>query len=302
MTHGRAVGRHDRAMRPGQFSRRPSVTLGRVLITGSSGALGSAIAASAAAYGWTVEGVDRVPGQWTTVVGDLREPHVRRTAIDGVDAVVHVAALHAPHVTEFPASEFRTINVSVTDALLSESAKRATCRFVYTSSTSVYGHSLVPADRTVWVTEDLRPRPRDIYDETKLAAESLVQESTISAVVLRVARCFPEPLPLLARYRLHRGVGLSDVATAHVIALARADVTGVLNIAGPLLFDEGDTSELYRSAATVIRRKAPDVSRAFDELGWPLPHRLDRVYDSRAASRALGYVPREGVLHLLSAA
>ena len=217
-----------------------------------------------------------------------------------MDAVVHVAALHAPHVTQLPEAEFRTINVSVTDALLIESAKRATCRFVYTSSTSVYGHSLVPTDRTVWVTEDLHPRPRDIYDETKLAAESPVKGSAISAVVLRVARCFPEPLPLLARYRLHRGVGLSDVAAAHVNALARTDVTGVFNVAGPLLFDEGDATELYRSAPAVIRRRAPAEAHAFNELGWALPDQLDRVYDSRAASRALGYAPREGVLHLLS--
>jgi len=85
-----------------------------------------------------------------------------------------------------------------------------------------------------------------------------------------------------------------------VIALARADVTGVFNVAGPLLFDEGDVIELYRSAEAAIRRRAPDVARAFDKLGWALPNHIDRIYDSRAASHALGYAPREGVLHLLS--
>jgi nucleoside-diphosphate-sugar epimerase len=218
-----------------------------------------------------------------------------------MDAVVHVAAFHAPHVPHVPDSEFRETNVSVTDALLTESAKKATCRFVYTSSTSVYGHSLVPTDRSVWVNEGLNPRPRDIYDETKLAAEALVEASPHPSVVLRVARCFPEPLPLLARYRLYRGVGLLDVAAAHVIALERSDVTGVFNIAGPLLFDEDDVTELYRSAATAIRRKAPEVAGAFDRRGLPLPHQIDRVYDSRAAVRHLGYEPREGVLGLLSA-
>jgi UDP-glucose 4-epimerase len=270
-----------------------------VLITGSSGALGSAIAAAAMAHGWTVRGVDRVPGRWTTVVGDLREPGVRRAAVAGMDAVVHVAALHAPHVTHLPDAEFRSINVSVTDALLTESADRATCRFVYTSSTSVYGHSLVPIDRTVWVNEDLHPSPRDIYDETKLEAEALVAASPLPGVVLRVARCFPEPLRLLAQYRLHRGVGVSDVAAAHVIALAKPDVSGVFNIAGPLLFDKDDVTELYQSAATAIRRRAPEVAGAFDRLGWPLPDQIDRVYDSRAASDCLGYEPREGVLGLL---
>ena len=155
---------------------------------------------------------------------------------------MHVAGFRAPHVAHVPESEFRETNVSVTDALLTESSEKATCRFVYTSSTSVYGHSLVATDRSVWVNEDLNPRPRDIYDETKLAAEALVEASPHPSVVLRVARCFPEPLPLLARYRLHRGVGRSDVAAAHVLALARSDVTGVFNIAGPLLFDKGDAS------------------------------------------------------------
>jgi UDP-glucose 4-epimerase len=290
--------RHDQTMSQG--SPRPARG-STVLVTGSSGGLGSAIAVEALAHGWIVRGVDRVPGRWTTVVGDLLEPSVRLAAVAGVEAIVHVAALHAPQVSRVPNSEFRAVNISVTDALLTESAKSATCRFVYTSSTSVYGHSLVPTDRAVWVNEGLRPRPRDIYDETKLAAEDLVAAASHSAVVLRVARCFPEPLPLLALYRLHRGVGLSDVAAAHVIALAKVDVTGILNIAGPLIFDEDDVTELYRSAATAIRRRAPAVAGAFHKLGWPLPDQIDRVYDSRAASRHLGYEPREGVLELLPA-
>jgi len=85
-----------------------------------------------------------------------------------------------------------------------------------------------------------------------------------------------------------------------VIALEKANVRGTFNIAGPVLFDEGDVSELYQSAASAIRRKAPAVAGAFDRLGWPLPDQIDRVYDSRAASRCLGYEPQEGVLALLS--
>jgi nucleoside-diphosphate-sugar epimerase len=107
------------------------------------------------AHGWTVHGVDRVPGRWTTLIGDLREPEVRRRAVAGMDAVVHVAALHAPHVLHVPHAEFRATNVSVTDALLTESTKQGVSRFIYTSSTSVYGHSLVPTDRAVW-----SPRPQ----------------------------------------------------------------------------------------------------------------------------------------------
>jgi UDP-glucose 4-epimerase len=271
-----------------------------LLITGSSGALGSAIAATAEAVGWVVRGVDRVPGRWTTVIGDLRDASVRRAALADVQAVVHLAALHAPDVDRVPNAEFHAVNVSVTDALLAEATDGFVGRFVLTSTTSVYGHSLVSAGRTVWIDESVHPRPRDIYDETKLAAESLVAACSNSAIVLRVARCFPEPFPMLARHRLHRGVAVSDVAAAHVLAVANPQVTGIFNIAGPWLFDESDVVELYQSAATVIRRRAPDVAAAFARRGWPLPNHIDRVYDSRSATRGLGYEPREGVLGLLA--
>jgi UDP-glucose 4-epimerase len=269
-------------------------------VTGSSGRVGSAIAAAASAAQWAVRGCDRVPGPWTTLVSDLRDPQARRVALAGVQAVVHVAALHAPHVGQVPGSEFRSINVDLTGTLLAEAAAAGAGRFVYTSSTSVYGHALVPADRAVWVDEHLIPQPRDIYDETKLAAEGLVLAAGIPAAVLRIARCFPEPLQVLARHRLHRGVGLADVAAAHLLALDQAQVTGVFNIAGPMLFEQGDAVSLYLQAPAVIRRRAPAAAAAFTQMGWRLPNRIDRVYDCRAASTALGYQPAEDVAGLLT--
>jgi nucleoside-diphosphate-sugar epimerase len=119
-------------------------------------------------------------------------------------------------------------------------------------------------------------------------------------VVLRIGRCFPEPLPVLARHRLHRGVALADVAGGHLRALSGPQVTGTFNIAGPLLFEPEDSRGLYRDAAAVIRRRAPATAAAFTAMGWPLPGRIDRVYDSRAAGAALGYRPAEDVTALLS--
>jgi nucleoside-diphosphate-sugar epimerase len=162
----------------------------------------------------------------------------------------------------------------------------------------VYGDALVPGGRAVWVDESLPPRPRDIYDETKLAAEALVARSAIPAVTLRIARCFPEPLETLARHRLHRGVALADVAAAHTLA-ASATVTGTYNIAGPLLFKPDDTEQLYTNAATVLKRRHPAIAAAFAARRWPLPQRLDRVYDSRAALAALRYRPEHDVIRLL---
>lgn len=87
-------------------------------------------------------------------------------------------------------------------------------------------------DRAVWLDEDLRPQPRDVYDRTRLAAEHLVGSSAVASTILRIARCFPEPRPVLAGHLLHRAVGLDDVGAATVHAVSQTSVTGTFIIAG----------------------------------------------------------------------
>lgn len=50
------------------------------------------------------------------------------------------------------------MNVDATEALLRQAKQAGVSRLVYTSSASVYGRALVPADRAVWVDEQLVPR------------------------------------------------------------------------------------------------------------------------------------------------
>jgi UDP-glucose 4-epimerase len=269
------------------------------VVTGSSGRVGAAVARALDAAGWRVHGVDRVPGRWTTTVGDLRDISVRRAALRAADVVVHAAALHAPHVGLVDDAEFRAVNVEATEALLHDAASAGVRRVVYISSTSVYGDALVPADRAVWVDESLLPRPRDIYDETKLAAERLVAAGGIASATLRIARCFPEPLPVLATRLLHRSVRLADVAAATASAVAHAAVAGTFNVAGRYPFTRADCVALHQDAASVIAERAPEVAAAFHDRGWPLPRTIDRVYDSTAATSAFGYHPVDGVLPLL---
>jgi UDP-glucose 4-epimerase len=270
-----------------------------VLVTGSSGSVGSSVANALHDAGWRVKGADLIPGRFTTVVGDLQDAVVREAALADAHAVVHAAGLHWPQLTTASDRQFWAVNVSLTEALLGDALRAGVTRFVYTSSTSVYGYSLVPVDRTVWVDETLPARPRDVYDHTKLAAERAVAACPMATVILRIARCSPAPIALLAQHRLNRGVAVADVACAHVLAVQRSAVTGVLIIAGPLLFQREDAIDLYRSADNVIRRRAPEIAQAFTEREWPLPDRLDRVYDSSAARRAIGYKPAEGVVELL---
>ena len=289
-------------------TRSAQATIGSgptALITGTSGTVGHAVASACHQAGWHVVGIDKVPGPWTTTIADIRDKTAIRHAISGVDAVLHIAALHAPHVGVASAVEFRAVNVAATADLLEQAMNAGVTRFIYTSTTSVYGHSLEPADVAIWVDEHLAVSPRDVYDETKLNAESLVTSSRLDATVLRIARCFNESPSDMALHRLYRGVGVADVAAAHVLALCSASGSNtfnsnIFNIAGPLLFEQSHCADLYSDARALIQRLQPGIAASFAARNWQLPQRIDRVYDSSLAREALGYDPNEGVAELLS--
>lgn len=276
----------------------------RIVVTGSSGFLGTAVVAHLRAVGHDVLAIDRRSSPTADVVGDLATLELDRW-LAGAMAVVHLAALHAPHVGRHTDEEFRAANVVATDRLLRAAERVGLERFVFASSTSVYGHALAAADRAVWVDESLPTLPRDVYDVTKLEAEGLVAVSTGSVpatVTLRVGRCFVEPWRTTAVNRLHRGVDRRDV----VDAFERAVTTPIaghatLNIAGPRIFQPVDLPELKSDPAAVLSRRAPGIVEEFRRRGWDLPAALDRVYVSDLAATVLGYRPRYGVREVLAA-
>lgn len=254
--------------------------------------MGGTIAARLTERGDEVVGVDRRPGGATTHVIDITDPAVARL-LRGVDAVIHTAALHAPDVGVASQTAFESVNVEGTRRLLDAAASARVTRFVYTSSTSAFGHALVPSNRAVWVTEDLPARPRDVYDETKLVAERLCDEaaSVLSTMCLRVCRCFTEPEDVLARYRLYRGADVRDIALGHELALDRPAITGMCVLAARSPFEREDCERLLTDPASVIAERAPAVLPLFASRGWALPDRIDRVYVIERAARLLGFVP-----------
>lgn len=275
----------------------------RVLVTGSSGQLGREIVRQLADEHETV-GLDAVAGPATDVIGSVADRDVVRALVSEVDAVIHTASLHAPDVPLRSRQDFVDTNVSGTLHLLEAAAAGGLRRFVYTSTTSVYGHALVPTDRAVWVTEELTPRPRDIYDVTKRTAEDLCRD--VAAVVglpticLRASRFFAEDARMTAIYRLYRGADVRDIAAAHVLTLsAHVAPFGVFNLAARSPFLASETPELLRDAGTVIRRHFPDVEAVFARKGWRLPDSIDRVYVTEIAEQMLGYQPRWNFRELL---
>jgi nucleoside-diphosphate-sugar epimerase len=239
------------------------------------------------------------------VVGSLEDTGQLRDALAGVDAVVHTAALHAPHVGVRSEAEFERVNVRCTSDLVHLSVTADIRRFVFTSTTALYGAAATPRGRAGWVTEDTVPEPRTIYHRTKLQAESLLEAAArrgeLDVAVLRMSRCFPEPAPVMAAYRLHRGVDARDVADAHAAALeSRSGGFRRFIISGATPFVPGDCKELLESAAAALHRRAPELVAEFARRGWELPGSIDRVYCSYAAARELGWNPQYGFGEVLA--
>lgn len=270
----------------------------KVLVTGSSGRVGGAVAARLSLR-HAVTGVDLKPGPLTTELADIEDTSRLAALLPGTDAVVHTAALHVPDLAARSAADFRAVNVDATCRLLAAAGEAGVRRFVYTSTTSLYGDAMLPeSGAAVWVTESLAPRPRDIYDETKLAAETACADAAragLTCVALRMSRCFPEEPRLMAAYRLHRGVDAEDVAQAHELALApELEGFAVFNVSAPTPFVEADCGRLFEDAASVILERFPWAASEFARRGWELPRMIDRVYVVERAIAELGYRPQHG--------
>jgi UDP-glucose 4-epimerase len=237
----------------------------------------------------------------------------------GVEAVVHSATLHKPHVGSHARQAFVDTNVTGTLVLLEEAAAAGVGAFVHTSTTSAFGRALTPADGdpAAWITEDVVPRPRNIYGVTKVAAEDLCElvarDSGLPCVVLRTSRFFPEQdddeqrrsgyadANLKVNELLYRRVDLADVVDAHLAAVRRAADIGfgryVVSATTP--FGPDDLDELRRDAPAVVARLFPDYLDVYRELDWRMLPAIDRVYVNARARADLGWAPRYDFRHAL---
>src|SRR3954470_6746019 len=216
----------------------------RTLVTGSSRHLRDGLVRVLPEAGQEVVGLDVLPSAHTTLVGSVADRSLVRGALEGVDGVLHSATLHKPHVGSHSWQEFVETNVTGTMVLLEEAVAAGVPRFVFTSTTSAFGRALTPAegDPAAWITEDVRPLPRNIYGATKVAAEDLCElvhrDHGLPCLILRTSRFFPEgddrddvrsayaDENLKVNELHYRRVDLEDVVSAHRLALERSPEIG----------------------------------------------------------------------------
>jgi UDP-glucose 4-epimerase len=280
----------------------------RILVTGSSGHLGEALRRVVP----DSVGLDILPSPYTDIVGSVADRAVVARAVDGVDAIVHAATLHKPHVGSHSRQAFVDANVTGTLALLEAAVDAGVSRFVFTSTTSTFGRALTPPPGApaAWITEDVAPVPRNIYGVTKAAAENVCElfarDHGLPIVILRTSRFFPEAddrddvraaypdANLKVNELLYRRADIADIVEAHRLALERAPELGfgryIVSATTP--FTREDLAELHEDAPAVVRRRFPAYEQVYAARGWRMFPGIERVYVNERARAELGWAPR----------
>lgn len=284
----------------------------KILVTGSAGHLGEALMRTLQAGPHEAVGIDVLDSPFTTHRGSIADAAFVARCMRGVDAVLHTATLHKPHVATHARQAFVDVNVTGTLALLDAAAAEGVKAFVFTSTTSTFGMALSPGPGrpAAWITEDVVPVPKNIYGVTKVAAEDLCELAwrlhRLPTVVLRTSRFFPEPDDDAGRREayaddnlkvaelLYRRVDIADVVDAHLRAIDHAPAAGharyVVSATTP--FGPDDLAALGRDLPGLLWPRMPDAEAEFARRGWRLLPALDRVYVNDRARAALGWQPR----------
>ena len=280
----------------------------KVLVTGANGFVGTALCRALPAAGYAVRRAvrsvsarDAKPAEDTVAVSDIGPKTAWEHVLDGIDAVVHLAArAHVMHDTAAdPLAEYRRINVLATQALAQAASHAGVRRFVFISSIKVNGETTAAAA----FSEQDAPHPEDDYGVSKWEAEQTLREnaaaSRMETVVLRppllygpgvkgnflhLMRAIDRGMPLpLASVRNRRSLlYVGNLVDAILLCLDHPAAAGETY---GLADDEGvSTPDLIRAIADALGKSA----RLF-----PLPPTLLKlagaaVGKSDAVSRLLG--------------
>jgi len=167
----------------------------RVLITGGAGRLGINVGKAFIKCGFQVRvfdldtpgnrnSVKRLNGKSEIYWGDITRPDSVQKALEGVDAIVHMAGILPPLAYEKPELAAK-VNVGGTRILvdiLKQTGRRIP--FIFTSSVAAFGPT--PDATEPLCPEEHDANPRGAYGETKLQAENIIKESGIDYVILRL--------------------------------------------------------------------------------------------------------------------
>ena len=291
----------------------------KCLVTGAAGFIGSHLAERLLGEGHEVIGIDGfVPyyprwvkennlaallphARFRFIGANLLDADLPAVLAQGIECIFHQAAqagVRASWGKEF--GDYTTLNILATQQLLEAAKSHALHRFVYASSSSVYGDAT-----TLPMREDALPRPVSPYGVSKLAAEHLCylywKNYGVATVALRYFTVYgPRQRPDMAFHRFLRllleerpipvyGDGqqtrdftfIDDIVEANLLASQAPVVGEVFNIGGGTTVTLRDAigvcQEVSGKRATLdllpvekgdVHQTLADVSRAKQHLGY----------------------------------
>lgn len=158
--------------------------LKNVLVTGGAGYVGSVLVPKLLAAGYNVKVIDlyifgedvlagvRGDPRLTEVTGDIRDRALLERELPGTDAVIHLACISNDPSFELDPVLGKSINYDAFCDLVAVSKACGVRRFIYASSSSVYG-----IKQTDNVTEDLPPEPLTDYSKYKAMCEQVLADA-----------------------------------------------------------------------------------------------------------------------------
>ncbi|MEU0951878.1 NAD(P)-dependent oxidoreductase [Streptomyces niveus] len=171
-----------------------------VLLTGAAGGLGTLMRGLLPAYGYELRLFDATPieGEPDAITADLGDKHALREAVQGVDAVIHLAGISL----EASFDKILRANIEGTYNLYEAAREEGDVRMVFASSNHAVGFTprprgTYPLDSQALIPIGTPRRPDTFYGLSKCFGEDLAQlywdQHGLETVSVRIGSCFMEP-------------------------------------------------------------------------------------------------------------
>jgi nucleoside-diphosphate-sugar epimerase len=295
--------------------------LKRVLVTGGAGYVGAVLVPKLLALGYDVTVLDlylygedvlkdcrKHPGL-REVKGDIRDPEVVKQALEGCDVVIHLACISNDPSFELNPELGRSINLDAFVPLVRAAKAAKVKRFIYASSSSVYG-----VKEGVDVTEDLSLEPLTDYSKFKAECEALLEKERapgFTTVTIRPATvCGYSPrqrldvvVNILTNLGYHKGeisvfggnqlrpnIHIEDMTDAYLLLLQAPDrdIDGktynagyenhsVMQLAEMVRRNVGDHAKLQVKPTNDMRSYHVSSKKIKDELGFEATHSIEQA-------------------------